>query len=255
MFYEAHHFGSSNYFKREEGINFSFPPHLHQAFELIILKRGQMTVTVDGKPYLLEKGNAVLIFPNRVHSLEGNDCEHILFIFSPDLISAFFSSRSSLVPSSCLFPLNDYLYGQLMDLSENSSPHLKKGVLYLTCSLFDNSACFVQGEADTAKLLYKIFNFVEGNYDKDCSLSALSKSLSFNYEYLSRYFKRAIGISFNEFVNRYRVSKACHYLTTTDKTVLEIALLCGYESLRSFNRNFKFATGKTPLVFRLSNKL
>ena len=252
MFYQTHHFGPPNYLKRESGVNFSFPPHLHQAFELITVESGSMTVTVDGKPYLIKKGDAVLIFPNRVHSLESNDCKHLLFIFAPELISAFSSAFSSVTPSSCLFKLDNYLFEKLSNLDENSPVHLKKGIMYLICSQFSQTANYEQSEKDKAQLLYKIFDFVENNYDKDCSLSSLSQNLSFNYEYLSRYFKRSIGISFNEFTNRYRVSKACYFLSNTDKTVLEIALLCGYESLRSFNRNFKLITQKTPQDFRFS---
>ena len=49
MFYEFKHIGSSDYFVKEYGENFSFPPHMHLCFELITVLEGEMSVTVDGR--------------------------------------------------------------------------------------------------------------------------------------------------------------------------------------------------------------
>ena len=60
MFYQLEHIGAAGSLKREEGENFSYPSHLHQCFELILLKEGEMTVEVDGASYRMEKGRALL---------------------------------------------------------------------------------------------------------------------------------------------------------------------------------------------------
>ena len=70
MFYEYNHLGSPDYFKKETGHNFSFPPHLHQCFEVIVILSGEMRITVDGHPFLLQESEALLIFPNQIHELE-----------------------------------------------------------------------------------------------------------------------------------------------------------------------------------------
>ena len=49
MKYQFEHFKSADYIKKETGVDFSFPAHLHQSFELIIIRSGSMTVEVDSK--------------------------------------------------------------------------------------------------------------------------------------------------------------------------------------------------------------
>ena len=87
MFYELKHLGSPHYLKVEKGENFSFPMHLHQCFEVIVVLSGEMKITVDGIEYILKSREALLIFPNQIHSLESTQSQHVLCIFSFFLIN------------------------------------------------------------------------------------------------------------------------------------------------------------------------
>ena len=70
MFYESKHPLDADYFQIERGQDFSFPPHIHHCFEIINVTEGKMTVAVGGESRELVKNEAVLIFPNQVHSLK-----------------------------------------------------------------------------------------------------------------------------------------------------------------------------------------
>ena len=99
-------------------------------------------------------------------------------------------------------------------------------------------------------LLYDIFKFIENNYNKNCTLANLAKYTGYDYAYLSRYFRKAVGISYNDYVNQYRISKACYLLQNSEMTVLEISNECGFNSLRSLNRHFKEQLGMPPSDYR-----
>ena len=60
MFYQFNHLGSPDYIKIEKGINFNFPPHLHQCFEIIIVISGEMKVTINNKDVILKEGKILL---------------------------------------------------------------------------------------------------------------------------------------------------------------------------------------------------
>ena len=120
MFYQFDHLTTPDYVKVETGENFSFPMHLHQCFELIVLTDGNMTVNVDGKDYRLEKGDALLIFPNQLHMLDSTRSRHILCIFSPKLVQAFTAKTDRYVPENNLFSLDDYLLNSLGKLEDAS---------------------------------------------------------------------------------------------------------------------------------------
>jgi len=66
--------------------------------------------------------------------------------------------------------------------------------------------------------------------------------------------KNEVSMSFNTYVNLYRIRKACYILTNTNCRTIQCALECGYTSLRSFNRNFKLLTTLTPSEYRLKYK-
>lgn len=251
MFYQYNHFGTAEYFRKEYGENFSFPVHLHNSFEVITVISGEMTVAVDDNVYTLNPGEAVLIFPNQLHSLQSSCCKHMLCIFSSDLVKAYFSRISKKVPIKNIMSIDDFLLRLLDNISPDSSVIEKKGTLYTLCAEFDKSAEYRDRSKLCDNILYKIFEFVEQNYAKDCSLMKLSDEAGYSYSYLSRCFKKSTGISFNSYVNQYRISNACYLLNNTDYPIIHCALESGYKSLRSFNRNFIASLGITPSEYRL----
>ena len=250
MFYQNQHFGISEYFCKETGENFSFPSHMHHSFEVIVIFEGKMTVTVAETDYELSSGEGVLIFPEQIHSLKSKKSKHSLVIFSSDIVSAYSRKYSSKLPVGNKINIPDYLISQFLDINESSSVIKKKAILYGICSLFDETAEYVEKYDGEQGLLHDIFDFVENNYDKECNLNALGHTLGYNGAYLSRYFKKVTGICYTSYVNRYKINKACYLLKNTNKTILECACDCGYASLRNFNRNFKSIIGESPKEYR-----
>ncbi len=251
MFYQSRNYLDNELFRVESGVDFSFPPHLHGSFELIIAVEGLLTVTVDKMQYQLTEGKAVLVFPNQVHSLHTSQhSAHILCIFSPQLIRAYSNTFLSKRPKCHLFTPQPFYVEKLQQLRGGHSELQAKGLLYSVCGEFDTGAEYYDWADHKENLLMKIFHFVEEHYGEDCSLSALSAYTSYHSVYLSRYFKQSTGISFTDYVNRYRVNEAGYTLRNSRKKILEIALECGFESLRSFNRNFRSIMGMTPNEYR-----
>lgn len=252
MFYQTQHFGLTEYFHKEIGENFSFPMHIHHSFEFISILAGGMTVCVGNDKYELKKGEGILIFPEQLHSLESTESEHLLFIFSADIVSAFYSKHSSEIPKCAKLTISPQLISEISNLSEQSSIIKLKGALYSLCAMLDDNTEYVKRKISENGLLYSIFDFVENNFDRSCTLDDLSNALGNNRSYLSRYFSNSTGIPFVSYVNQYRISRACHMLKNSNKTVLECAYDCGYKSLRSFNRNFKLYAGVSPKDYRTS---
>ena len=61
---------------------------------------------------------------------------------------------------------------------------------------------------------------------------------------------RCFQMPFPQLLNMYRVRRACTLLTENEVSITEISQLCGYDSPRSFNRNFKAVMNLTPREFR-----
>ena len=255
MFYQLHHMASSEYFMREEGDNFSYPPHLHQGFELVIVTDGEMNVRVNHVDHALGKNEAILVFPNELHELHSEHSHHVLFIFSEKLIRAFSVKYADRIPKNRVLRLSEYAYNSLLLLNTESTSVELKGALYSFAALVEKSGEFVPSFTQKDDLIRKIFAYVDDNYLKSCTLNELATALGYDNAYISRYFKRITGISYNSYVNIRRLSNASYLLHNTDSTVLECAIESGYHSLRSFNRNFKEYFGMTPAEYRSREKV
>lgn len=246
MFYQLSHPASSDYFLMEWGSNFNFPHHMHQCFEFIVSLEGKMTVIIGAAEYEIEEGEAVLIFPNQVHALASLSNKHMLCIFSPKLVAAYYAKNTTRLPLNNKFTPPNSLVEAFKSFDENTSFLSQKGYLYLLCDTFDVNARYVDGNQDNKNLLEKILEFIETNYKEDCSLKELAASIGYSYVYLSRYFKKVVGMSFNSYVNMYRLNNACYLLNNSDDSILNSAMESGYKSIRSFNRNFKNYFGVSP---------
>lgn len=251
MFYEFKHPLSANYFKVEVGTDFEFPSHLHHCYEILAVTEGCMHVEVDEYKYDVKAGEALLFFPNQIHSMYTEEhSSHVLCVFSPNLVSAYNEKASAKIPADNLFRPDPFYIKLLSNFTEENSVLEIKGLLYSLCGCFDLTATYREANAGSNMLLYNIFKFIELNYNKNCTLTDLSKNTGYDYAYLSRYFKKIVGLSYNDYVNQYRISKACYLLQNYEMTILEISNECGFNSLRSLNRNFKEQLGIPPAEYR-----
>jgi YesN/AraC family two-component response regulator len=235
----------------EKGSNLTFPSHIHSSFELVMVNEGEILLTVGKNQYVLREGDSALIFPNQIHEFQTQkSSKHTLCIFSPQLVKAYAKVFENKIPICNKFNLDKFYQNKVLEISDKSSSVALKGILYSVCAEFDKKAEYESNISDKKNLLFTIFKFVEENFSGECSLHALAEKTSYNYVYLSKHFTRCTGISYTEYVNRYRINEACYLLTNTSRTMLDIAYECGFDCLRSFNRNFKKIMGITPTDYR-----
>ena len=82
-------------------------------------------------------------------------------------------------------------------------------------------------------------------------ISDVAAELCTNRLYVSTAINEEIGISFSDYINRKRVNYAIHLIRANPQmTIYEIADLSGFASDKSFYRNFKSITGKSPKEIR-----
>lgn len=96
--------------------------------------------------------------------------------------------------------------------------------------------------------LENIFTYVEHHYDKDINIEDVAKLANLTLPAFCNFFKKATQITFTEFVNRYRINKAC-LLMVQDKSISECCYSCGFNNVTYFNRMFKKYTEQTPSEF------
>jgi len=110
----------------------------------------------------------------------------------------------------------------------------------------------MQGEDDDTGLerINAIVDRITGDVAKPLSAGDMAAELGMTESRFSRFFRRATGNSFTDFVNRIRVNRACQLLMETDRLVTHICYEVGFNNVANFNRRFLEIKGMTPTEFR-----
>ncbi|MEH7177082.1 helix-turn-helix domain-containing protein [Neobacillus vireti] len=250
LIYEAHHF---DYISNYHTLDLNFPSHLHRGFELLFLVDGEMEVIISQKSYHVNTGQFLLILPYEIHSfITKSHSQAKICIFSPDYVPTFQKMIENSSLEHPVFTLsveaNTLISRKLF--KDNSNLLEQKACLYLILSELMNQTSLMKGEKQDPELLHKLLTYIHDHFTESISLRSIAGTLGYSYNYLSKYFNTHISMSFVDFLNETRVNYACYLLTHTEKNMTEIAFLCGYESVRSFNRNFVKIKLCTPKKYR-----
>ena len=94
-----------------------------------------------------------------------------------------------------------------------------------------------------------LYAFVDKHYQRQIALEEVAALSNMTKEAFCRYFKKASGNTFIDFLNRYRISHSKRLLMS-GKNVSDACYNCGFGSLSYFNRVFKKITDENPSDFR-----
>jgi AraC-like DNA-binding protein len=110
----------------------------------------------------------------------------------------------------------------------------------------------MQSVDDDAQLdqINLIVNRITDNVAQPLSAAELASEMGMSESRFSRFFRRATGNTFTDFVNRVRVNRACQLLMDTDRLVTHICFEVGFNNVANFNRRFLDIKGMTPSEFR-----
>ncbi|HTN07357.1 AraC family transcriptional regulator [Agriterribacter sp.] len=97
-----------------------------------------------------------------------------------------------------------------------------------------------------------VYNYIQTHYQEQVSLADIASKLSMSEEYFSRYFSKTMKKPFFEFLNEYKINRACKLLIETDKQISEICYASGFESLPFFYRQFKKFKDCQPKTYRMN---
>jgi len=92
--------------------------------------------------------------------------------------------------------------------------------------------------------------FIRDRHTERLSLGQVAAAVHTSMFYLCKLFKKAIGITFTEFVSRTRIEQSKNLLLNPNLRVSEIAYTTGFQSLTHFNRIFKKMVGESPTLYR-----
>lgn len=251
------------------------PAHWHNDMEIIYIKKGRGTITVDLVPFQVSEGDIIVVPPGQLHAIEqfgdySMEYENIIFklsmLMAPqgDICTEDFFQplkHGKLLPDTC-YTKESPLYSDLsvcLDrvdaICQDFSPGYQlavKGQLFsffyvLSKSLHSEKPHKSNKSLDRLKGLLK---YVETNYQEKISIADAARICSFSQSHFMKFFKTSMGVPFTDYLNDYRITMASRLLTSSSDTIANIAAETGFENLSYFNRIFKRKYRCTPTEFR-----
>lgn len=96
----------------------------------------------------------------------------------------------------------------------------------------------------------RVCKHIDAHLDRKLTLDQLAELSHFSKYHFSRIFASITGLTPFAYIAKQRLARAAALLGETDKSVLEISLLCGFDSASNFNAAFKKCYGITPTEMR-----
>ena len=234
----------------------AYPPMFHTHGELVYVVRGEIAVTVEGKPYRIGAGEIFALFPYLVHSYAAApEAEVLLLMFDP-ASTAFQNTLLNKKPvcprvrAETLYPLLERA------VFWSRSGRIKTALGYLNAVLGEilELSELEPAERNTENTTVRILEYCAEHFSEPISISSLAEALFISPSRVSGIFSEKIRCGFCEYIQSLRIQKAKTLLLMPDRRIVEIMLDCGFQNQSSFNRVFRRFCGTTPRAYRRSGK-
>ena len=145
--------------------------------------------------------------------------------------------------------------GKLLEAVEKAKQELHKQNLledYQTsCREFINNE-LISGEKERqfGPIVSQMLDYIHEHYAEKITLGIIAKNLHYSENFILRRFKDEVKANFSEYLSLYRISQAMEMMRSTEHTLSEIALLCGFSEYKYFRVVFTRYVGCTPKDFQ-----
>ena len=105
-------------------------------------------------------------------------------------------------------------------------------------------------ETNQRDFIEKALKYIHDNFKQKLTLQNVSSYAFLNPQYFSRIFRKEVGVSYTDYVNKLRIEHACKLLETTNYPAYRISSECGFTDPSYFNRVFVQQMNMTPKAYR-----
>lgn len=225
-------------------------------YHLIILLEGKCTYFVNGEKIEMNKNDALLLTPGTHRErLRNSDYTHIVvFNFYVDdstgFSNTFFKNSVNLTIKKLLdiYPYKTFI---LLPNSSASSDITKQSIVLrniLNCILVELSES-LNCQSENHHII-KILNFINNNITRPITLNDVSQSIHLSKEYTARLFKKEMGMTVSEYINKQKLALAKDMLENNSISLKAIANNLGYDNYTYFTQIFKETFGISPQKMR-----
>ncbi|PZL78271.1 AraC family transcriptional regulator [Enterococcus plantarum] len=247
-------------------------PHWHTSFEISYTYSGKIeNYTINNVTYQTEPGTILFINSAEVHGAVSSYCAdlealtiQIPYDFLSKLIPHFEFMRFDNLPSGKLAQVNqlrealsqfyhlvrrepeEFLELQLIRLTYEIIYLMAKDWMHRE-KMPINSNVYHRNLGQ----MQPIISFIQENYQQELSVGILANTFHMSTNYLSKLFKKSLGLSVMKYVQLVRINRGQELLLHSEKPIHVISDIVGFPNEKSFRRTFEDVFQQTPKKYQL----
>lgn len=239
--------------------------HAHEAYEIYYLLQGSRVFFINQSFFRINEGDFILIPEGELHRTAGGKCTRVDINFSKAYLQRFCTSKTIKL---LLKAFNHYrvrpsdedsmrAFKILLEMTtlfperDDSIFLLLSELLYI---LTNSKVITEEVHSKEEERIQKIVEYTNKHYATIKSTQDVANAFYLSKEYFCRLFKKNMGIPFSDYLNKTKLLYATKLLITTNKSLSEIATLCGFHSNPYFCKVFKAEYGITPLTYKRNHQ-
>ncbi|MFF2091263.1 AraC family transcriptional regulator [Paenibacillus sp. NPDC058174] len=251
----------------------------HQGIEMVLVLEGHGQLILEQKVHAIGPGTLIFIQPYQLHHFKMEPpYVRTPIIFDPYLfdryaamfpaLHAFFQRIWKGKLERQVFSLNeeellrfDSLSGQFEQRLAEVAEYERQEELLLFLLDFMRSLRKMYERAERhrhsevvdkreGRHIEHMMSWIEEHYHEEFSLEKLAESLHVSPFYASHLFSEETGCTLSQYIIARRLRESCLLLAVTDRPVVQIGKLTGFNSSAYFCKTFKKKMGLSPQAFR-----
>lgn len=241
--------------------------HWHVEFEIIRILQGTFNLTLDEQEILVSEGSVILISAGTLHAGIPDNCIYECIVFDMNMLMNKSDSCCKFIRTITnheieLQTVFDNTYNDIHKIAwtlfdavashENGYELIVHGALYQLFGTVFSKKYYSDTSSHTPRDLKRIMQlkqaleFIESSYTAPISLHEISDSVKMSPKYFCRFFQEMTHRTPIDYLNYYRIERACYQLLTTNLSITEVAYNSGFNDLSYFIKTFKKYKGTTP---------
>lgn len=251
--------------------------HWHSQVEFLYVEKGEITCCVNTSSILLKEHEGIFINSKESHSILRNvGAGHIKTILLP---AEFVFDTNNYFYKECIKPIAHQEQYQYIRLSgekdwqreiltemeklrcycEKNIAKKMSSAIFSVCRIWEKLANFRQEipVTDPSQVrspsqirLQQMLSFIRRHYAEPITLSDIAGAANISQSEAARCFKKNLDVTPFNYLIQYRLEVAKAMLQSSEMSITEIAMQCGFDSVSYFDRVFRKYYWLTPKEFR-----
>lgn len=252
--------------------------HRHSRFEIVHFRSGKGIYVVNGKNYSIKSGDVFVFSSNEQHCITEiyEPLEFVNIHFEPRFFwgsslesfsnaDMFFNHSKSFC---CRLKRDNEETEKIISLIEGifdelttQKPEFKMMARSLLTDIiiilirkfgYNDISENSKKNLSSVKAVKGAMDYIYRHLTEQITLDDIAKNVGMSRSHFSTVFKATLGVTLWDYICEKRIELVMRKLEeNTDKSMLDIALECGFNNTANFNKAFKKQTGRTPREYKI----